>query len=451
MAQPILINAGGYPVYNGQIAKFVTVQGHSMAVYDALNVQQFYFPNVLKYDPDQLRTQLSQSDGGLLIGYGSTTVKGALDSQGANITSINTSVTSIEAAADLFIDDFLPVGETYYDNAIQLALTASKASGKPIKFGPHIYEFQLPVVLNMDATGIKMYGAGVSRTELRFPNAAAGVTQLTIQSTADWYDFVWEGMSVRSAHAGVLCKIGRDSYADPLNVARFQDLAFLNGYNSDSSIGLYLNYVVNSNFIGVRANCYADGHGVNAGDALVIAQVGFCNFGSCSFGNAKYGILFYGGFSYGNAWNAVDVENVNICVSNSSTNAGSNTFIGGQFSLATQYMVDSPIGLTGNRLRFINPNISSVAVVVNPDAGYGVLIEGIRTDAVTPAMPANSTEVRNTTGRNIMVYVWGGTVASISINSFGIALTHGVFHLRPWDTISFSYSSAPAWNWRQFT
>lgn len=53
VSQPIIINAAGYPVYNGQIAKFVTVQGHSMAVYDAYGAQQFYFPNVLKYDPDQ--------------------------------------------------------------------------------------------------------------------------------------------------------------------------------------------------------------------------------------------------------------------------------------------------------------------------------------------------------------------------------------------------------------
>ena len=61
VAQPIIINAAGYPVYNGQIAKFVTVQGHSMAVYDAYGTQQFYFPNVLKYDPDQLRQELASS------------------------------------------------------------------------------------------------------------------------------------------------------------------------------------------------------------------------------------------------------------------------------------------------------------------------------------------------------------------------------------------------------
>ncbi|MGU3904786.1 phage tailspike protein [Escherichia coli] len=68
VSQPIIINAAGYPVYNGQIAKFVTVQGHSMAVYDAYGSQQFYFPNVLKYDPDQLRIELSQQNGASIIG-----------------------------------------------------------------------------------------------------------------------------------------------------------------------------------------------------------------------------------------------------------------------------------------------------------------------------------------------------------------------------------------------
>ncbi|HGP0980353.1 TPA: phage tailspike protein [Klebsiella aerogenes] len=68
VAQPITINAGGYPVYNGQIAKFVTVEGHSMAVYDSNNVQQFYYPNVLKYDPDQLRQELGTDIGADLVG-----------------------------------------------------------------------------------------------------------------------------------------------------------------------------------------------------------------------------------------------------------------------------------------------------------------------------------------------------------------------------------------------
>ncbi|HID7484668.1 TPA: phage head-binding domain-containing protein [Morganella morganii] len=68
VSQPLIINQAGYPVYNGQIAKFVTVQGHSMAVYDSYGAQQFYYPNVLKYDPDQLNTHLGSADGLTIIG-----------------------------------------------------------------------------------------------------------------------------------------------------------------------------------------------------------------------------------------------------------------------------------------------------------------------------------------------------------------------------------------------
>lgn len=69
VSQPIIINAAGYPVYNGQITKFVTVQGHSMAVYDAYGAQQFYFPNVLKYDPDQFRAIIESPEGAGHVGY----------------------------------------------------------------------------------------------------------------------------------------------------------------------------------------------------------------------------------------------------------------------------------------------------------------------------------------------------------------------------------------------
>lgn len=72
VSQPISINTAGYPVYSGQISKFVTVEGHSMAVYNSNGVQQFYFPNVLGYDPDQFRVLLSDADGRKYIGKAST-------------------------------------------------------------------------------------------------------------------------------------------------------------------------------------------------------------------------------------------------------------------------------------------------------------------------------------------------------------------------------------------
>ena len=43
VSQPIIINAAGYPVYNGQIAKFVMCKAIPWLFYDAYGAQQFYF------------------------------------------------------------------------------------------------------------------------------------------------------------------------------------------------------------------------------------------------------------------------------------------------------------------------------------------------------------------------------------------------------------------------
>ncbi|PLR40312.1 hypothetical protein CYR32_00795 [Chimaeribacter coloradensis] len=68
VAQPLLLNSAGYLVYEGAIAKFVTDKNHSMTVFDASNVPQFYYPDILKYEPDQFKRQLSGSDGLKYIG-----------------------------------------------------------------------------------------------------------------------------------------------------------------------------------------------------------------------------------------------------------------------------------------------------------------------------------------------------------------------------------------------
>lgn len=66
--QPLIINAGGKIVYNGQVVKVVTVQGHSMKVVDAYGAQVDYIPDVLKYDPDQFKITLSESGGADFVG-----------------------------------------------------------------------------------------------------------------------------------------------------------------------------------------------------------------------------------------------------------------------------------------------------------------------------------------------------------------------------------------------
>ncbi|MGN9661156.1 phage tailspike protein, partial [Salmonella enterica] len=78
IAQPLIINAAGKIVYNGQLVKIVTVQGHSMAIYDAYGSQVDYIANVLKYDPDQLEQRLKNGDGSDIGIYPQGTLKDAM-------------------------------------------------------------------------------------------------------------------------------------------------------------------------------------------------------------------------------------------------------------------------------------------------------------------------------------------------------------------------------------
>ncbi|HHN8773937.1 TPA: phage tailspike protein [Escherichia coli] len=98
VSQPIIINSAGYPVYNGQIAKFVTVQGHSMAVYDTYGAQQFYFPNVLKYDPDQLRQDLS-SQGGVNLVNGAVSYDNLGSEDGLNLIGEYAEISNLRDVA----------------------------------------------------------------------------------------------------------------------------------------------------------------------------------------------------------------------------------------------------------------------------------------------------------------------------------------------------------------
>ncbi|HHL9085392.1 TPA: phage head-binding domain-containing protein [Escherichia coli] len=126
VSQPIIINAAGYPVYNGQIAKFVTVQGHSMAVYDAYGAQQFYFPNVLKYDPDQLRPEFEQfkadlagSEGAKKVGMGERTVYDNLDDikHSGNYVDLQEAIDITRYRDDLLITPGTYTGEYTSGNA----------------------------------------------------------------------------------------------------------------------------------------------------------------------------------------------------------------------------------------------------------------------------------------------------------------------------------------------
>ncbi|HGT8093763.1 TPA: phage tailspike protein, partial [Escherichia coli] len=128
VSQPIIINAAGYPVYNGQIAKFVTEQGHSMAVYDAYGAQQFKFPNVLKYDPDQLRQELA-SPGGLNL---------VNDAQSKSALQAEDGAKNIGSGKRKLIDNLNDIKHSGDYSTLQQAINDTTARGR-VLVSPGIY------------------------------------------------------------------------------------------------------------------------------------------------------------------------------------------------------------------------------------------------------------------------------------------------------------------------
>lgn len=92
VAQPLRTNAGGFLVYNGQPAKFVTDSNHSLLVRDSLGVQVWYAPDISSIDPDAIAAILgSQTREALRRSYaeaGYAMVAGSFE-KSATVTSKN--------------------------------------------------------------------------------------------------------------------------------------------------------------------------------------------------------------------------------------------------------------------------------------------------------------------------------------------------------------------------
>lgn len=103
--QPIIINAGGFPVYNGQISKFVVSHDYSMAVYDSYNSQQFYFPRRGMSDLEGLQRPVTWS------GFAG----------GADPTGSTSSVSAFRKAAESGSSIYVPDGVYLIDSSVDLS------------------------------------------------------------------------------------------------------------------------------------------------------------------------------------------------------------------------------------------------------------------------------------------------------------------------------------------
>lgn len=206
VSQPIIINAAGYPVYNGQISKFVTVQGHSMAVYDAYGAQQFYFPNVLKYDPDQISSRLSSDDGASYISFKKPYADAA------------TRKASDYFNQEINVDDFGAYGDAYLLNG----------EDNPSKHDD-THAFQAALIAAWRAGGVK-----VVATPWKSYYIAGKVYVLASESPSDIEatNFPKRRMQVLDFHGARI--VGRDDTSDTTNV--FIETGYITSTGAISSV-----------------------------------------------------------------------------------------------------------------------------------------------------------------------------------------------------------------------
>lgn len=69
VAQPLRTNAGGFLVYNGQPARFVTDSNHSLLVRDSLGNQLWYAPDMANVDPQSFAGYLAEQSGSSRVGF----------------------------------------------------------------------------------------------------------------------------------------------------------------------------------------------------------------------------------------------------------------------------------------------------------------------------------------------------------------------------------------------
>lgn len=137
--QPLNINADGYPVYNDQIGRFVTLEEHSVAVYDAAGVRQFYYPNLLQYDPAQLRANVAQFISEIM-GFITPEMFGAISAELQN---------SHDEAAECNV------------KAIQAAINYARVNRISKVFGKGIYSVSRPIHIDDMTEGFELSLGGL--------------------------------------------------------------------------------------------------------------------------------------------------------------------------------------------------------------------------------------------------------------------------------------------------
>ncbi|EDT6938375.1 hypothetical protein AHQ81_003238 [Salmonella enterica subsp. enterica] len=277
--QPIVINAAGYPVYNGQIAKFVTVQGHSMAVYDAYGTQQFYYPNVLKYDPDQLQVKLADPSDG----FGDSLVAVKQPGDGTVARTVHDKM-----AENYTFEDFGAKGDWVTDDTASLNAAAlfSQTTGNTIYGSAQKgYKFTSGIQLVNQTTNVSAKFEGAGRERCFLVPVGSMDAAIKIWGTG-WgasgqgavFGAVFKGFEIRAngltgnaldiRRAGLWCDFSDLRITDPNGIGLYHEAVFDHSYRdievrSATGLGIKTYEPKPTDTQGFQENSFLEFHNVN--------------------------------------------------------------------------------------------------------------------------------------------------------------------------------------------
>ncbi|MFZ0550908.1 MAG: hypothetical protein WAM21_08885 [Steroidobacteraceae bacterium] len=351
--------------------------------------------------------------------------------------------------------DYCPdnTGATDCSTAIRNWLAEGIALHKALYIPAGTYRSATQQVWNLHSvatTGINVFGDGRAVSIIRFDAGVASPAWEIVGNDTPEESLVYsrfEDFEVLGNTAGTLMAFGRDDFNDALNEFQLNNLLIFNKSRSGAAVALKLNLFLNG-LVNVDANGGGFDIRTNTGSGYAALYCNECimNTFMGSYGISGNGIYLSRGYNVTNTFLNTDTEANTSDIRIDSANAVSNTWVGGQISLAT-YGINATAG-GGNKFINVNNAIVGAGTRFMPNS-TGVWLETPNFNNVsTPSMPASGSAYANSTGQVVMVAVSGGTVSLVRRNATRLfATTNVTVLLEPGDSITITYTAAPDWTW----
>jgi hypothetical protein len=290
--------------------------------------------------------------------------------------------------------------------------------------------------------GVRIEGAGQGQSVLDLRAVRSGTPLLITASKGMFYGH-FSDFTILADTPGPGVQLGRPELTDALNGFTFTQIEFKNIANNAAAVALQVNGCVNCDFQTITTNTGGGSiTGTGKGVSLELRYAAFSRFMG-SFSNAGTGVHLTAGYVFGNVFEALDIEVVNTAIAIDSPYAARNTFLGGQLAAMTG------LDFTAGRSNIVtNPNIAVYRGGTAIAGTKGLWLQQAEAEVITPPIPVSGRPVTNTTGHQVLVAVYGGTVTRIGVGGSIHPLTQGTVIVRPGETVTIVYTAAPTWEWR---